>query len=112
GPVLEEVGAEAGVLKDARDARVTFSGTQASVEPSQTGVDVTVEGQGEAVLTALTAQERALTLEPVITQPSLTTEKAQATLPKERISSFTSSYSPAPRARNIQVAARALNGTY
>lgn len=112
GPVLEEAGAEAGVLKDARDARVTFSGTQASVEPSQTGVDVTVEGQGEAVLTALTAQERALTLEPVITQPSLTTEKAQATLPKERISSFTSSYSPAPRARNIQVAARALNGTY
>lgn len=111
-PLLEGAGEEAGVLKDPRDARVTFSGTEASVQPSQTGVDVNAEGQGEAVLASLTAEERALTLEPIITEPSFTTEKAQATLPRERISSFTSSYTPAPRAKNIQVAARALNGTY
>lgn len=111
-PLFEAAGEAAEVLKDPRDARVTFSGTQPSVQPSQTGVDVTLEGQGAAVLTALTGAERALTLEPVVTQPTFTTEKAQATLPKGRISSFTSSYTPAPRARNIQVAARALNGTY
>ena len=111
-PVLEEAGETAGVLKEPKDARVTFSGTTPSVEPSRTGVDIKVEGQGEAVLAALTADDRAVTFEPVVTEPKFTTETAQATLPKERISSFTSNYTPAPRARNIQTAARALNGTY
>ena len=111
-PLVEELGAEAGVLREARDARVRFEGTEASVEPSQTGVDVSVEGQEEAVLAALATAERVVSLEPVITQPTLTTEKARETLPRERISSFTSQYSPAPRAQNIKIAARAMNGTY
>lgn len=111
-PIVAERGTEAGVLREARDARVRFEGTEASVEPSQTGIDVSVEGQEEAVLAALGTDERVVTLEPVVTEPSLTTEKAQETLPKERISSFTSQYSPAPRAENIKIAARAMNGTY
>ncbi|MDO5503264.1 MAG: VanW family protein [Actinomycetia bacterium] len=111
-PAIDEAATEAGVVRPARDATVTFSGTEASVEPSQTGVDLDVSGQSEAILAALTAEDRTLQLEPVITQPELTTEEAQATLPKERISSFTSEYSPAPRANNIKIAARAMNGTY
>lgn len=112
GPVVEEIGAESGVLKDARDARVTFRGTDPSVEPSRTGVDVSLDEEADALLAALTAEGRTLALEPVITQPKFTTERAQATLPKGRISSFTSKYTPAPRAQNIKLAARALNGTY
>lgn len=112
GAVVKELGAESGVLRAPRDARVRFQGTEASVEPSQTGVDVSVEGQSEAVLAALATEERTVTLEPIITQPKLTTERAKETLPRERISSFTSKYSPAPRAENIKVAARAMNGTY
>ena len=100
------------MLRDPRDARVTFSGTEASVEPSRTGVRVSLDGQEDAVLGALTAEGRTLVLEPVVTQPNLTTEKAQETLPRERISSFTSQYTPAPRAQNIKIAARAMNGTY
>lgn len=110
--VVEELGTESGVLRAARDARVRFQGTEASVEPSQTGVEVSLEGQSEAVLAALATDERTVTLEPIITQPQLTTERAKETLPRERISSFTSKYSPAPRAENIKVAARAMNGTY
>ena len=111
-PLVEEHGEASGVLREARDARVRFEGTEASVEPSQTGLEVSVEGQEEALLAALATDERVVTLEPIITQPSLTTEKAQETLPRERISSFTSQYSPAPRAENIKIAARAMNGTY
>lgn len=111
--VIEEAGKAAEVLRDPRDARVTFSGTEASVEPSQSGVAVDVTGQADAVLAALTAQERTLALAPVTTEPKLTTETARATLPKERISTFTTNYAAGQsRVTNIKVAARRLNGTY
>ena len=111
--IVEEEGEEADVLRDPRDARVTFSGTEAAVEPSRTGVAVDVAGQGEALLTALTAENRTLALEPVVTQPELTTEKARETLPKERISTFTTYYAAGQsRVTNIKVAVRRLNGTY
>lgn len=111
-PIVEELGKEAEVLRDARDAKVTFEGTTPSVGKSRTGVAVSLEGQEEPLLAALVAQERTLTLEPVVTEPKFTTERAKATLPKGRISSFTSHYTPAPRAENIKRAARAMNGTY
>ena len=111
--IVEAVGAEAGVLREPKDARVTFSGTEASVEPSQTGVAVSVTDQGEALLAALTAEDRSLALEPVVTEPKLTTEQARATLPKERISTFTTNYAAGQaRVTNIKVAVRRLNGTY
>lgn len=111
--VVEEAGAAAEVLREPRDARVTFRGTDAAVEPSQTGVAVSVADQGEAVLAALTAPERTLALEPVVTEPKLTTEKARETLPKERISTFTTNYAPGQaRNTNIKVAVQRLNGTY
>ena len=69
--------------------------------------------EGEAVLAALTAPERTLALEPVVTEPKLTTEKARETLPKERISTFTTNYAPGQaRNTNIKVAVQRLNGTY
>lgn len=111
-PIVEAAGEESGVLREAKDARVTFSGTDASVAPSQTGVAVDVSDQGPAVVQALTAENRTVTLEPVVTQPKLTTEKAKETLPKGRISAFTTYYSPAPRVTNIKIAANRLNGTY
>lgn len=111
-PVLEKLGKSAGVLSDARDAKVSFSGTTPSVEPSRTGVAVSVEDQGDAVVEALAADGRTMTLEPVVTKPKFTTERAKETLPQGRISSFTTHYSPAPRAQNIKLAARTINGTY
>lgn len=111
--LVETAGEEAGVLREPQDARVRFSGTEASVEPAETGVAVEVEGQSEAVLTALTSDDRTLTLEPVVTQPELTTERARATLPKGRISTFTTYYAAGQsRVTNIKIAARTLNGTY
>lgn len=111
--VVEAAGEEADVLRDPRDARVTFSGTQASVEPSRTGVAVNVTDQSEALIAALTGEDRTLALEPVVTQPKLTTEKAQETLPKERISTFTTYYTAGQsRNTNIKIAANRLNGTY
>ena len=112
-PLVEAAGEEAGVLRDPRDARVRFSGTDASVEPSETGIAVEVAGQSEAVLAALTAQDRTLALEPVVTQPEFTTERARETLPKGRISTFTTNYAAGQsRVTNIKIAARTLNGTY
>jgi vancomycin resistance protein YoaR len=112
-PLVEAAGEEADVLRDPRDARVRFSGTDASVEPSRPGVSVDVAGQGEAALAALTAQDRTLALEPVVTQPEFTTERARETLPKGRISSFTTYYAAGQsRVTNIKIAARTLNGTY
>lgn len=112
-PILDEAGKAAEVLRDARDARVTFSGTDASVEPSRTGVAVDVTGQSEALIAAISADTRTLALEPVVTEPKLTTETAQATLPKGRISAFTTSFNPGQaRNTNIKIAAQRLNGTY
>ncbi|KAB7746269.1 hypothetical protein GA707_01750 [Nostocoides sp. F2B08] len=112
-PLVESAGEEAGVLREPRDARVRYSGTEASVEPAETGVAVEVTGQSEAVLAALTAQDRTLALEPVVTQPELTTERARETLPKGRISTFTTYYAAGQsRVTNIKIAARTLNGTY
>lgn len=111
--LVEAAGEEAGVLRDPRDARVRFSGTDASVEPSETGIAVEVAGQSEAALAALTAQDRTLALEPVVTQPEFTTERARETLPKGRISTFTTNYAAGQsRVTNIKIAARTLNGTY
>ncbi|MCA1782833.1 MAG: VanW family protein [Intrasporangiaceae bacterium] len=111
--VVEAAGEDAEVLRDPRDARVTFSGTQASVEPSRTGIAVNVTDQSEALIAALTGEDRTLALEPVVTQPKLTTEKAQETLPKERISTFTTYYTAGQsRNTNIKIAANRLNGTY
>ncbi|MGA8045598.1 MAG: VanW family protein [Dermatophilaceae bacterium] len=112
-PLVETAGEEAGVLREPQDARVRFSGTEASVEPAETGVAVEVAGRSEAVLAALTADDRTLTLEPVVTQPEFTTERARDTLPKGRISTFTTYYAAGQsRVTNIKIAARTLNGTY
>ncbi|HHU08832.1 MAG TPA: hypothetical protein GXZ60_02270 [Intrasporangiaceae bacterium] len=112
-PLVEEAGEESGVLRDPKDAKVTFSGTEASVAPSQTGVSIAVAGQGDAVLAALRTDERTLTLEPVVTQPKFTTEQAKATLPKGKISGFTTYYGAGQsRNTNIKIAANRINGTY
>jgi vancomycin resistance protein YoaR len=112
-PLVEAAGEEAGVLREPRDARVSFSGTQASVEPSRTGVAVDLQGQGEAVLAALVAEDRTLAIDPVVTEPELTTERANATLPQGRISTFTTFYTAGQaRNTNIKIAASRLNGTY
>lgn len=105
---------KAGATKPAKDASVTYVGDQPRVLPSQTGVALDASKVVAPVTAALTSPERAATIPVTVSQPAYTTEKAQATLPKGLISTFTT-YFPANgggRVTNIRLAARTINGTF
>lgn len=105
---------KAGATKPAKDASVTFANGQPRVVPSQTGVALDATKIVAPVTAALTSEERAATVPVTVSQPTYTTAKAQATLPKGLISTFTT-YFPANgggRVTNIRLAARTLNGTF
>ena len=105
---------KAGATKRAKDASVTFANGQPRVIPSQTGVALDPTKIVAPVTAALTSEERAATIPVTVSQPEYTTAKAQATLPKGLISTFTT-YFPANgggRVSNIRLATRTLNGTF
>lgn len=112
--VVTKAAAKAGATVKAQDAKVRFSDGQPTVVPAKTGVALDSSKIAAPIKSALTSAERAAALPVTVAQPELTTEKAKATLPKGRISSFTT-YFPANgggRVTNIRLAARTLNGTY
>lgn len=105
---------KAGATTRAKDASVTFANGQPRVVPSRTGVALDPTKIVAPVTAALTSPERAATIPVTVSQPAYTTEKAQATLPKGLISTFTT-YFPANgggRVTNIRLAAKTLNGTF
>lgn len=111
--VVHSEAAKAGIERKAKDAEATFTGGQPAVVPAVTGVALNDEGLAKGVISALTASTRTVTATTTVTQPKLTTEQVKATLPKERISTFTTYYGYAPaRVTNIKLATRTLNGTY
>ena len=111
--ILHAAAKKAGAEVQAKDAVVTFSGRTPSVAPHVSGVALDDASLRTEVWKAIGGTTRTATVATKVTQPSFTTARAKATLPKERISSFTTYYQPGqPRVSNIKLASRIINGTY
>ncbi|WP_392542950.1 VanW family protein [Oryzobacter telluris] len=104
---------KAKVEVEAKDAVVTFSGRTPTVKPHVAGLALDDASLRTEVWKAIGGTERTATVATKATEPTFTTAIAKKTLPKERISSFTTNF-PAgqPRVHNIRLASRLINGTY
>jgi vancomycin resistance protein YoaR len=111
--VVHAAAEKAGVEVEARDAVVTFAGRTPTVRPHTPGVALDDASATAQVWRAISTTTRTATVTTTSTQPTFTTAIATATLPKEKISSFTTRF-PAgqPRVHNIKVASKIINGTY
>lgn len=111
--IVSAAAKKAGAEVVAKDAVVTFSGSTPTVTPDVPGVGLDDASVQTEVWKAITTPTRTATVATKTVAPKFTTAIAKATLPKEKISSFTTYY-PAgqPRVTNIKVASRVLNGTY
>jgi vancomycin resistance protein YoaR len=96
-----------------RDATFRPSGTKVSVVPAVAGRSVAPGPAATALLAVATRgpSEREISLPVAAEQPELTTAKAKALGVKERVSSFTTTFSAAdaPRVHNIGLIAAAMN---
>ncbi len=111
--ILHAAAKKAGAEVEAKDAVVTFSGRTPSVAPHVSGVALDDASLRTEVWKAIGGTERTATVATKASEPTFTTARAKATLPKERISSFTTYYQPGqPRVSNIKLASRIINGTY
>jgi vancomycin resistance protein YoaR len=98
---------------DPRDATFKISGSKVSVVPSVAGRSVR-PGPASAALVAVATRgggDREVSLPIAAAQPELTTAKAKALGVKQRVSSFTTTFSAAdaPRVHNIGLIAAAMN---
>ena len=111
--VVHAAAEKAGVAVEAKDAVVTFAGRTPTVRPHVPGVALDDASLTEQVWKAISTTTRTATVATTATEPKLTTAVAKATLPKGKISSFTTRF-PAgqPRVKNIKLASRIINGTY
>lgn len=108
-PFAEDVG------RPAADARFKTSAGSVSVIPSEVGLGLDVDALSNALVPVLleTAEEtRRTTLTMKVIEPELTTAEAEGMGIKERISTFTTTYSSSnrPRVNNIHTLADALDG--
>ncbi|HET6967370.1 MAG TPA: VanW family protein [Ornithinibacter sp.] len=98
---------------EAKDAVVTFSGRTPSVTAHVSGLALDDASISAEVWKAIGSTTRTATVSTKAVEPEFTTDIAKKTLPKEKISSFTTYYQPGqPRVHNIKLAARVINGTY
>lgn len=111
--IVHAAAEKAKVEVEAKGAVVTFSGRTPSVRAHVSGVALDDASISTEVWKALGATTRTATVTTKATEPAFTTAVAKKTLPKERISSFTTNF-PAgqPRVQNIRLASRIINGTY
>jgi vancomycin resistance protein YoaR len=111
--LVHDAAEKAGAEVKAKDAIVTFSGRTPKVKPHVSGTELDDASLRSEVWAAIAGTTRTATVTTTRTEPAFTTAMAKATLPKERISSFTTHY-PAgmPRVSNIKLASRIINGTY
>ncbi len=97
----------------AKDAVVTFKARKPTVTPSVVGTALDDASISAAVWPAISTPQRTATVTTTEVQPEFTTAIAKKTLPKERISTFTTYYEAGvPRVQNIRLAASIINGTY
>ncbi len=101
-----------GFLAQPQDAKIVLQGDAPRIIPSVAGVSVDPATIPDLVLAALTAPQRTATFVPVLAQPALTTEKAQALGVTSVISSFDSTFPYNPsRTANLVAASNTINGT-
>ena len=104
---------KAGAEVEAKDAVVTFSGRTPTVKAHVAGLALDDASISAEVWKAIGGTARTATGGTKPTQPTFTTDIAKKTLPKEKISSFTTYYQAGqPRVHNIKLASRVINGTY
>jgi vancomycin resistance protein YoaR len=110
---LRSAGRQADVLRPARDAEVVVRHGRPVVEKSRDGRQLVRAGVADKVLAALTSDDRTVAVTVRRTKPDLTTADVRGTLPRERISTFTTHlpYNP-DRTENIRIAANTINNTY
>ncbi|GAA4284094.1 VanW family protein [Brevibacterium daeguense] len=100
------------VGSEAKDASYRIVDGTPEVVPAESGVSVDSEELAEAVLPALTAEERTATVALVEAEPEFTTEEAEAADVDEVISDFSTAYSSEPnRDTNLRVASERVSGT-
>lgn len=111
--LVHDAAEKAGAEVKAKAATVTFAGRTPTVKPHVTGTELDDASLRSEVWAAIAGTTRTATVTTTRTEPAFTTAVAKATLPKGRISSFTTHY-PAgmPRVSNIKLASRIINGTY
>ena len=111
--VVHAAAAKAEVEQPAVDARATFAGRTPTVTPSAQGYALDDAAIVPAVWAAISTTERTATVPLGRTEPKWTTEKVKATLPTEKVSSFTTYYPCCqPRVQNIKHGGSVVNGTY
>ena len=97
----------------AKDAVVTFSGRTPTVKAHVSGLALDDASISAEVWKAIGGTSRTATVVTKAVEPTFTTAIAKKTLPKEKISSFTTYFQPGqPRVHNIKLASRVINGTY
>jgi vancomycin resistance protein YoaR len=111
--LVHDAAEAAGAEVEAKDAVVTFSGRTPTVKPHVSGLALDDASITTEVWKAVTTTNRTATVATTKTEPKFTTAVARKTLPKEKISSFTTNYQPGqPRVHNIRLASRLIDGTY
>jgi len=104
---------KAGVEVAAKDAVVTFSGRTPTVKAHVPGTALDDASLTSEVWKAISTTTRSATVATRATEPEFTTAIAKATLPKDKISSFTTNYEAGQsRVHNIRLASRLIDGTY
>ena len=111
--IVHAAAEDAGAEVKAKDAVVTFSGRTPTVKAHVAGLALDDASISAEVWKALGGTSRTATVVTKGVQPKFTTAIAKKTLPKEKISSFTTHFQAGqPRVHNIKLASRVLNGTY
>ncbi len=111
--VVREAAEDATIEVEPKDAVVTFKGRTPSVKASVSGVSLDEKSVVTEVWKAIGSTSRTATVATKKVEPEFTTARAKATLPKGKISSFTTYYQPGQsRVSNIKLASKTINGTY
>ncbi|TLM78550.1 MAG: hypothetical protein FDZ70_03965, partial [Actinobacteria bacterium] len=108
--VLSKAGA---VVVEPKDASFAVSNGAVSIVPHQDGTGPDLEKLAADLTVALTTDgDRTVEMRTARMQPAITTEKAKTMGIRERLATYTTSYSPSnkPRVNNIHLLADALDG--
>ena len=118
-PVLDVEKLQTAVLEDnpdvgaeAKDASFRIVDGKPEVVPGESGISVEEQELADAVLPALTSEERSGEVALKESEPEFTTEEAEKAEVSEEISAFSTSYSSEPnRDTNLRVASEKVSGT-
>ncbi|MFP5335148.1 MAG: VanW family protein [Actinomycetes bacterium] len=106
------LGADGDLVTAPRDATVRIEGGSPVVVPGQDGTTIDPTVLAEAALAALVAPERTAAVDPVVSEPEVTTAEVQALGITEVVSQFATTHTADPgRTQNLRIAASTVNNT-